>query len=69
MGVYNLVLAVGLAWVAVAGAAVAGSLGIFLAVWLLGAAAAAAYTGVMLAFYAQGALGVLMLIGALAVRT
>ena len=68
VGTYNLILAVGLAWVAIAGADVAGTLGIFLAVWLLGAAAAAYYTKVKLAFYAQGALGVILLVAALAVR-
>ena len=68
VGTYNLVLAVGLAWVAIAGADVAGTLGIFLAVWLLGAAAAAYHTKVKLAFYAQGALGVILLIVALAAR-
>src|SRR5712691_647989 len=50
-GTYNLVLAIGLGWVAVAGASVSGTLGIFLAVWLLGAAAAAYYTEVKPAFY------------------
>jgi uncharacterized membrane protein len=68
MGAYNLILAIGLAWVAIAGAAVAGTLGIFLAVWLLGAAIAAWYTKVNLAFYAQGVLGVLLLLFALAAR-
>jgi uncharacterized membrane protein len=68
VGTYNLILAVGLAWVAIAGAEVAGTLGIFLAVWLLGAAAAAYYTKVKLAFYAQGALGVILLIAVLAIR-
>jgi hypothetical protein len=48
---------------------VAGSLGVFLAIWLLGAAAAAAYTKVMPAFYAQGSLGVILLIVALAARS
>ena len=67
MGVYNLILAIGLAWLAIAGDEIAGSLGIFLAIWLLGAAAAAAYTKVMPAFYAQGALGAILLIVALAV--
>src|SRR4051812_21898761 len=52
MGVYNLVLAIGLLWVAVAGASVAGSLGVFLGVWLLIAAAAALWTQVYLAFIA-----------------
>jgi uncharacterized membrane protein len=65
VGTYNLVLAVGLAWVVIAGSDVAGTLGIFLAVWLLGAAAAAYHTKVKLAFYAQGALGVILLIVAL----
>ena len=45
MGSYNLLLAVGLAWIAMAGSAVAGTLGLFLAICLLGAAAAAAKTG------------------------
>jgi uncharacterized membrane protein len=67
LGVYNLILAIGLAWLAIAGDEIAGSLGIFLAIWLLGAAAAAAYTKVMPAFYAQGALGVILLIATLAV--
>ena len=61
MGVYNLALAVGLAWVALAGASVARPLGVFLAIWLLMAALAAAWTGVLGAFIAQGALGLLML--------
>jgi uncharacterized membrane protein len=68
VGTYNLVLAVGLAWVVIAGSDVAGTLGIFLAVWLLGAAAAAYHTKVKLAFYAQGALGVILLIVALVAR-
>ena len=61
MGVYNLVLAIGLAWVAIAGATVASSLGIFLAVWLLVAAAAAGYTEVYKASIAQGLLGLALL--------
>jgi len=65
MGVYNLVLALGLAWVLVAGSAVAGTLGIFLAVWLLIAAAAAARSGVPLAFKAQGGLGVVLMIASI----
>ena len=69
VGAYNLVLAGGLAWVAIRGADVAGILGIFLAVWLLVAAAAAYYTEVKLAFYIQGALGVVVLIAALTMRT
>jgi uncharacterized membrane protein len=68
MGAYNFALAIGLAWVAVAGSAVAGSLGIFLAIWLLGAAAAAAFTGVKAAFYAQGTLGVLLLVASVLAR-
>jgi uncharacterized membrane protein len=67
MGTYNLILAIGLAWLAIEGEDLARSLGIFLAIWLLGAAAAAAYTKVRLAFYVQGALGVILLIAALAV--
>lgn len=65
MGVYNLVLALGLVWVLVAGAAVAGTLGIFLAVWLLIAAAAAARSGVPLAFKVQGGLGVVLMIASI----
>src|SRR5262245_40739446 len=53
VGTYNLLLAVGLAWVAIAGADVAGTLGLFLAIFLLGAAGAALHTGVKLAFYIQ----------------
>jgi uncharacterized membrane protein len=62
IGIYNLALAIGLAWVAVAGASVAGSLGIFLGVWLLVAAAAALWTQIYLAFFAQGLLGVAVLV-------
>lgn len=62
MGLYNLVLAIGLVWVAVAGTGVAGSLGIFLGVWLLAAAAAALWTGVYIACVAQGLLGLLVLL-------
>src|SRR3954447_10059783 len=54
VGTYNVVLAVGLSWVAIAGKDVAGTLGIFLSVWLLGAAAAAYHTEVKPAFYIQG---------------
>jgi uncharacterized membrane protein len=68
MGTYNLILAIGLGWVAIAGAAVAGTLGIFLAVWLLGAAAAAYYTKVKRAFLAQAFLGVIILAASLAAR-
>lgn len=62
MGIYNLVLAIGLLWVAVAGASVAASLGVFLGVWLLAAAAAALRTRVYLAFAAQGVLGLVVLV-------
>jgi len=68
IGIYNLVLALGLAWTCRAfymQAPTARSLGIFFAVWLLGAAAAALYTQVSKAFIAQGSLGVLLLIAAL----
>lgn len=67
IGVYNLALALGLAWTCRAfyvQAPTARSLAIFFAVWLLGAAAAALYTQVTKAFLAQGALGVLLLIAA-----
>jgi hypothetical protein len=60
MGMYNLMLAVGLAWVALRGAVLA-SLGVFFALWLLVAAGVAWYTGVVMAFYMQGALGILLL--------
>ena len=60
MGAYNLMLAVGLAWVALRGAAFA-SLGVFFALWLLVAAGVAWRTGVVLAFYMQGVLGILLL--------
>lgn len=62
MGIYNLVLAIGLLWVAVAGASVAASLGIFLGVWLLVAAAAALKTEVYLACGAQGLLGLAVML-------
>jgi uncharacterized membrane protein len=63
---YNLALAAGLAWVAVVGAAVAGTMGVFMAIWLLLAAVAAALTGVRLAAVLQGGLGLLLFIAALA---
>jgi uncharacterized membrane protein len=62
MGIYNLVLAIGLLWVAVAGARVAASLGTFLGVWLLVAATAALWTQVYPAFMAQGLLGLAVLL-------
>jgi uncharacterized membrane protein len=67
IGVYNLVLAIGLAWTAyaawhaVAGTNISRSLGIFFSIWLLGAAAAAAHTGVYAACGLQGILGLLLL--------
>jgi uncharacterized membrane protein len=63
LGVYNLVLAIGLAWVALAGSAVARTLGVFVAAWLILAAVAAGFTHVYLAMAAQGILGLLLLEG------
>jgi hypothetical protein len=60
MGMYNLMLAIGLAWVALRGAVFA-SLGVFFALWLLVAAGVAWDTGVIMAFYMQGVLGILLL--------
>jgi uncharacterized membrane protein len=60
MGVYNLVLALGLAWTAASDAGITRSLGMFFALWLLTAAAAAAYTGVWPAVVVQGVLGLLL---------
>jgi uncharacterized membrane protein len=60
IGVYNLVLAIGLAWTAASDASMTSSLGMFFTLWLLTAAAAAAYTGVWLAVVAQGGLGLLL---------
>ena len=68
IGVYNLILALGLAWTCRAfwlQAPTARSLGIFFAVWLLGAAAAAFHTQVTKAGIIQGLLGVGLLIAAL----
>jgi uncharacterized membrane protein len=67
MAAYNLALAVGLAWVALAGAAVAGTLGVFLSAWLLIAAAAALRTGVLPAVWLQGGLGLVLLVLSLVV--
>jgi uncharacterized membrane protein len=70
IGIYNLVLALGLAWTCRAfalQAPTAKSLGIFFAVWLLGAAAAAISTQIVKAFVVQGALGVLLLLAALCI--
>ena len=68
IGIYNLVLALGLAWTCWAFATqapIAKSFGLFFAIWLLGAAAAAIHTQVPNAFKAQGALGVALLVAAL----
>ena len=64
MGVYNLVLAIGLAWTIVADAGARTPFAVFLAVWLLLAAAAAAWTQVYKAAALQGALGLALLIAA-----
>ena len=64
---YNLALAVGLAWLAIAGVPVARSLGRFLSVWLLIAAVAALATGVTKAAAIQGALGLLLLATSMAI--
>ena len=61
MGVYNLVLAAGLAWTAIADTNIRTSLGVFFSIWLLGAAAAACYTPVYTACIVQGLLGLLLL--------
>jgi hypothetical protein len=61
MGIYNLVLAIGLAWTVVADAHIARSLGFYFSAWLLIAAAAACYTKVYLAAKLQGVLGLLLL--------
>jgi uncharacterized membrane protein len=62
VGAYNLLLAVGLAWTALGDATIVSSLGLFFAIWLLGAAAAALYTRVVKAFVLQGLLGLLLLV-------
>jgi uncharacterized membrane protein len=67
VGVYNLMLAIGLAWTCWAFAfqsPMARALGLFFGLWLLGAAGAALYTQVFRAFVAQGILGVLLLLAA-----
>ena len=61
MGIYNLVLAIGLVWTVVADASIARSLGFFFSAWLLIAAAAACYTNVHSAAALQGGLGLLLL--------
>ena len=73
IGVYNFMLALGLAWILIADPRLGRRLAIFFAIWHLSAAAAAYYTGVMPAFYVQGSLGLLLLAAAIglhsAVRT
>ena len=67
IGVYNLMLAIGLAWTCWAFATqspTAGALGIFFGIWLLAAAGAALYTQVFRAFVAQGMLGARLLLAA-----
>ena len=66
MGAYNLVLAAGLAWTAVADPGLAPALGRFFAFWLLVAAAAATWTKVRPAAALQGSLGLLLGLAALA---
>jgi uncharacterized membrane protein len=72
IGVYNLVLAIGLAWTAYAAwhavadtTNISASLGIFFSIWLLGAAAAAAHTQVYAACVLQGILGLVLLCASL----
>ncbi|HEX8166512.1 MAG TPA: DUF1304 family protein [Beijerinckiaceae bacterium] len=65
IGVYNLVMATGLAWIVFADEDLVRPLALFFAFWLLGAALAAAYTKVHLAFMAQGFLGLFLLFAAL----
>ena len=61
MGVYNLVLAIGLGWLAFGGRRFASPLGLFLAIWLIVAGAAGGLTGVNGALYLQGGLGLALL--------
>jgi uncharacterized membrane protein len=71
IGIYNLVLALGLAWTCRAFATrapIASALGTFFAIWLLGAAAAALYTQVFNAVIAQGSLGVALLLASILAR-
>src|SRR3954468_24913513 len=65
IGIYNLVLAMGLAWTAIADANIKKQLGIYFSVWLLCAAEAAAYTQFYLACLVQGILGLLLLIASI----
>jgi uncharacterized membrane protein len=65
VGVYNLMLGIGLGWTCWAFAIqspMARALGIFFGMWLLAAAGAALYTQVFRAFVAQGILGALLLL-------
>lgn len=62
VGVYNLVLAAGLAWTAMADPVIRGRLAVFFACWLIAAAAAAGYTRVYAACIVQGLLGLLLLV-------
>jgi uncharacterized membrane protein len=65
VGVYNLMLGIGLGWTCWAFAIqspMARALGIFFGMWLLAAAGAALYTQVFRAFAAQGILGALLLL-------
>jgi uncharacterized membrane protein len=62
VGVYNLLLAIGLTWTAFGDATIVRSLATFFAIWLLGAAAAALYTRVVKACVLQGLLGLLLLL-------
>ena len=71
IGIYNLMLALGLAWTCRAFATrapIASALGTFFAIWLLGAAAAALHTQVFNAVIAQGSLGVLLLLASILAR-
>ena len=65
VGIYNLVLALGLvwtAWAAVADSNLQEPLAIFFSIWLLLAAAAAYHTKVYIAFVVQGFLALLLLL-------
>lgn len=69
MGVYNLVLAIGLVWLAYEGRTAARGLGLFLSLWLLVAAVAAASTGVPMAFKFQGGAGLVLFAAVVLVLT
>jgi uncharacterized membrane protein len=67
IGVYNLMLGIGLGWTCrdfAVQSPMAPALAIFFGVWLMGAAAAALHTQVFRAFAAQGVLGALLLVAA-----